>query len=392
MKISYFNYKYKITGPGTGSAAKIRNLATSLERRGHQVDLQFRLATWDPKSKIPGTEAKVSFLRKYGHAVKLILRNFSFYSDEKKKLSEFNPDVLLAKHEFCAFSALWAARKRKTPFVLWCDTPVQYEYSMFFSQYHSYPTLSRRIEKMNIRGAAQVICVTEILKGYMMRYGVPATKIHVIPNGVDHNMFKPGPPDSALQKGLDLLGRTVIGFFGSFNFFPNMERFIDVVKSICSEKPDVVFLFVGESKTGEQLKALSKQAGLESKTIFTGAVPYDQVPSYMSLVDVGISPYRGDYLFYGSALKPLEYMSAGITPLAPSLGQLRELITDGYNGMLYKWDDFEEFAAKLTQLIDNPSLRRSLGASARKTVEKGWTWDDRGAAIEKVLMQAIEAM
>ena len=92
----------------------------------------------------------------------------------------------------------------------------EYEYSMFHSQFYSYPWISRAIEGRNVRGADRVICISEILKGYMMRYGADATKLHVIPNGVDHEAFKPGPKDGEIEGRYGLGGKVVVGFVGSF--------------------------------------------------------------------------------------------------------------------------------------------------------------------------------
>ena len=76
-------------------------------------------------------------------------------------------------------------------------------------------------------------------------------------------------------------------------------------------------------------------------------------------MDIVISPYRGDYLFYGSSMKLLEYMAAGKPVLATALGQIKELIQDGVNGMLYDPDDWGSMARKLAILIGDRQLASS---------------------------------
>jgi glycosyltransferase involved in cell wall biosynthesis len=102
-------------------------------------------------------------------------------------------------------------------------------------------------------------------------------------------------------------------------------------------------------------------------------------------MDIVISPYKDDYLFYGSSMKLLEYMAAGKAVLFPALGQIKEVIAEGYNGLLHEPGDYGAMTGKLLELIGNRRLRRQLGANARRTIEGGWTWDHQAARISRVL-------
>jgi glycosyltransferase involved in cell wall biosynthesis len=90
-------------------------------------------------------------------------------------------------------------------------------------------------------------------------------------------------------------------------------------------------------------------------------------------------------------MKLLEYMAAGKPVLATALGQIKELIQDGVNGMLYDPDDWESVAQKLAILIGDRQLRHQLGASARRTIELGWTWHHQAQRLGKVLTQTLAA-
>jgi len=394
MKISYFNYHYYIEGTSRGAAAKIRSIASWLERLGHEVDLQFRWTSLDAGEKGDGTQPRglkrIKWLRRWGHVPRRLWRNRRFRKEEKKLLRAFRPDVLLSLNAYCYYSALQASRKLGIPFVLFCDAPLEYEYSKFHTQFHSFPRIGRWIEGINLRGADQVICISEILKGYLMRYGVEATKLHVIPNGVDHHAFKPGPKDEELVARFGLGDRVVVGFVGSFNFFADTESFACSIKTLCQRHPEAVFFFVGKGKASDEIAEAGAGLGLSERLIFAGAVPHDEVSRYLSTMDVVISPYRGDYLFYGSPLKLLEYMAAGKPALVTALGQIKEVILDGHNGMLFEWGDDETMVRKLSLLIADGELRRRLGANARKTIEAGWTWELQASRIAEVLKSAID--
>ena len=384
MRISYFNYHYDIEGRAIGAATQVRAIAAALDRLGHRVDLQFRAA------RRPGADGywglkRCGRLRRFGHVPRLIWRNFSFLRQEIKLLRAFRPDVLLAVSSYCNFSARLAARRLGVPLVLFAEAPLEYEYGLFFPQYHRYPLLGRGLEGLNVRGAAQVVCISEILKGYLMRYGVPANQLHVVPNGVDHLALTPRPPDPQIQARFGLQDRLVIGYIGSFEFFGDLPRCLDLARTVGAAHPQAVFFLVGQGALGEELRRRAAAAGLAERFIFPGRVSHDRVPAYLSVMDLAISPYRDDYLFYGSSMKLLEYMAAGKAVLFPALGQIKELIADGYNGRLHEPGDYADLTGKLLELIENDPWRRQLGTNARRTIERGWTWDHQAARIARVL-------
>ena len=194
MKISYFNYHYDIEGAALGAANQIRALAAALTRLGHQVDVQFRTPRQPGEPRQYLGLKTIRGLRRYGHVPRLIGRNFRLIRQELQLLDRFRPDVVLAVSSYANFSALAASRRRRLPLVLFAEAPLEYEYRLFYPQYYRYPWLSRTLEGINVRGAHQVTCISEVLKGYLMRYDVPAAKLHVVPNGADHLTFTPGSP------------------------------------------------------------------------------------------------------------------------------------------------------------------------------------------------------
>jgi glycosyltransferase involved in cell wall biosynthesis len=389
MKISYFNYHHDIRGQTRGAAVQIRALARALENLGHQVDVRFLTAYDQGETIAPRSLKEIRWLRRYGHVPRLFFRNAPLFRRELSYLRDFQPDVVLAVSSYCNISALLSAQWFGVPLVLFCEAPLEYEYSLFLTQYYPYPLLGRWLEGFSVRRAKRVVSISEVLKDYLMRYGAPTAKFQVIPNGVDHLAIQPGPPDPELLNELNLQGKLVIGFVGSFQFFCQLEGFFHLSRSLCKTFPNLVFLFIGAGDTALALHRLSQTDGLLHRFLFTGAVEHEAVPKYLSLMNIVISPYRGDYLFYGSSMKLLEYMAAGKAVLATALGQIKELIQDGVNGILYDDNDWAGMTQKLEILIRNRQLRHQLGANARHTIEQGWTWDHQARRLAKVLTQAL---
>jgi glycosyltransferase involved in cell wall biosynthesis len=84
--------------------------------------------------------------------------------------------------------------------------------------------------------------------------------------------------------------------------------------------------------------------------------------------DIGLAPLPDDPWSRGKcATKLLQYMAAGIPSIASTVGIHNDIIQDGANGFLVKYD--EEWIDKLIQLIENPTLRQKMGLAGRKTVD-----------------------
>lgn len=393
MRVAFFNYHHDITGSARGAAAQLRSLTRALERRGHRVDLLFRSAAkerLDPAQMSGVKQRRHPLVRRFAHVPRLLMRNVVFLHEELQILESLRPDVVLAVHQYCNIAPLLASRRKGIPFVLFVETPMVYEYSLFYRQYHAYPAIGGRIERYVVDYADAVVCVSEILKGYLVGGGASAVRIHVIPNGVDATCFRPQPPDAGVVNRLRLWGKMVVGFVGTFQFFPPVGWFVDVAETVFRRVPQVVFLMVGSGEPAECIRREALRRGVERQFRFTGPLDHAEIPAHLSVMHVTVCPYRGDYLFYGSALKPLEYMAAGRALVAPRLGQIKELVHHGTNGILYDWDDGRAMSTAIIALLEDADLRDRLGRNARRAIEQGWTWDIQAARLETVLKEAAQ--
>lgn len=390
MKIAYFHYHYDLAGQTQGAAVQISNLARELRALGHEVAVCAWAAGPAGESKVPRRIKEITWLRRYGHFPRLVLRNLRLLRQELAFLRQFRPAVLLAVTSYGNLSAIWSARCLKLPLVLFAEAPLAYEYSLFEPQYYPYTPIGRFLEHTALRAADRVVCISEILKAYFLAGGGPATKFVVCPNGVDPEVFQPQPPDPGLRSHFGLEGKTILGFVGSFAFFADQEACGRLVQEVCREYPEVITLWIGGGPTAVRWQQRLAALGLSSRARFVGRLPHAEVPRYLSLIDIGLCFYRHDYLFYGSSMKLLEYMAAGKAVVAPALGQIKELVHDGCNGFLYAPDNWPEAAAKLARLFRHPDYRSQLGARARETVLAGWTWAHQARRIAQILEEVAD--
>ncbi len=109
-----------------------------------------------------------------------------------------------------------------------------------------------------------------------------------------------------------------------------------------------------------------------------GPLPLSGRPDFFAAIDVFSMPSRTDS--YGIVF--LEAWANGLPVVAAAAGGVPDVVRHGEAGYLVPFGDLDRLAEALGGLIDDPARARTLGASGRKLVGTGHTWDDRFAALE----------
>ncbi len=112
-------------------------------------------------------------------------------------------------------------------------------------------------------------------------------------------------------------------------------------------------------------------AHLGSHVTFCGLVPHGEVVNYYHNSDVFINPS-----FYESlGMSTIEAMACGIPVVTTPVGGVPEVIEDGKSGSLVEPGDPDELARAIGRLLEDESLRLSMGQAARKRAVKLFSWE-----------------
>ncbi len=191
--------------------------------------------------------------------------------------------------------------------------------------------------------------------------------IHVIPNGIDTNKFKPMEKNEILAETLEVEGpkSKVVGFVGELREKKGLATLLfgyaQLVKTIPAS-----LLIVGEVREGEDKKLFNefRESNTENQIIVTGHVPHKDLPAYYSLMDVFVHPSLRD----GMPNAVLEAMACGKTVIATPVGGVLDVIEDEVNGLFVNVNDVQGLAQKIAEVLKQPDKRESIGRSARETV------------------------
>ncbi|MBZ0108997.1 MAG: glycosyltransferase [Candidatus Scalindua rubra] len=146
-------------------------------------------------------------------------------------------------------------------------------------------------------------------------------KLCVIPNGANMETFSPRDRDNCKRElGIDRFHK-IVGYVGALDSVRHLE---DLINSMCNVKIDakVGLLLVGDGSHRNMLVALVQKLKLEKNVIFTGVVPYQDVPKYMNAFDIGIDlslvPMRvnNNILYASYSQKIPQYLSCGLPVIA----------------------------------------------------------------------------
>ena len=192
-------------------------------------------------------------------------------------------------------------------------------------------------------------------------------EIHIIPNGIDTERFKPMDKNEVLAETLGVEGQKskVIGFVGELREKKGLATLLSAYAQIAKTLP-VSLLIVGEVREGEDKKYFEefKSTNPQLPITITGQIPHKDLPAYYSLMDVFVHPSLRD----GMPNAVLEAMACGKPVIATPVGGVPDLIKDGVNGVLVKVNDAGMLAGQILNLFENAETGKTLGRKARESI------------------------
>jgi len=244
-----------------------------------------------------------------------------------------------------------------------------------------------RVAARAFRAASVLLAVSAEVAAWLERRGVVRGRVHVIPNGVDAERFRPdvrpaapGPP-----------GSFTVGFVGSMKPWHGLDVLVEAFARLHERAPDARLLLVGDGPARAGVCADLSDRGLAGVVHCTEAVAPLEVPGLLTSVDAAVAPYSLASGFYFSPLKVYEYMAAARAVVASRVGQLETLIRHEVNGLLCPPGDAAALAGALERLRCEPAVRARLGRAARATVLRNHTWDAVAARVLALAAAAVEA-
>lgn len=211
-------------------------------------------------------------------------------------------------------------------------------------------------------------------------------RIRRLTPGVDTQRFFPGSGGEQVRKGLGLEGVPVVACVSRLIARKGQDTLIRAWPRVLAAVPDAKLLLVGGGPDRERLERIAEPVA--SSVVFTGPVPWTDIPPYVDAADVFAMPCRtrrfglepealGIVTLEASATgKPVVIGDSGGTPDTVKHGETGYLV-DPYNPVAV--------GVRITELLGDPDRARAMGATGREWVEQNWSWTRSGATLRELL-------
>lgn len=368
MRIGIFTETYTpyISGLVTSEVM----LKHALEKLGHEVyvvtaNLENFKYSYDEKErvlKIPGIPTGIYDSRLTGiYPIKAI-----------KKIKSWNLDVIHSQTEFAigTFARIFGKQY---------GIPVVHTYHTMYEDYVHYITKGY-FTKPGIKLVeylTKFYCdktVTELIVPTKKAYDLFKEKykvdrnIHIIPTGIEISRFY--KENSKIQDIINLKRKLnindtdfVILFVGRLAEEKDVEFLLESHEEIIKKHNNAKLLIVGDGPDINKYKELSIKYKIDNNTIFTGKVPWDDMPKYYQIADAFATASRSET----QGLTVVEAMAAEIPVVCVDDDSFKIVVIDDLNGKLFK--NKKEYVKIIDELIKDNKLLLRLGTQARISAE-----------------------
>lgn len=224
---------------------------------------------------------------------------------------------------------------------------------------------SRNLDKVlyTLENAHKVIFVSDALKRAAISFGYSGSNSVIIPNGVDHNVFKiPQKLIPNCEKESGEKRRYVVGFVGNLVMVKRAENLPTIFREI-KDYIDARFVLVGDGPLREEILKKCLKLGLDVQ--FVGRVKHEEVAHYMNEMDALILPSRNE----GWPCVILEAQACGVPVVGSDRGGIPEAVGDG-GAIVSDGKDFEKrFAAEVVRVLQSSFDPEKLRA---RTLKYNW--------------------
>jgi teichuronic acid biosynthesis glycosyltransferase TuaC len=377
-------YHHRTLGDGA-EGIHIREMVAAFRSLGHQVKVIGPVG-----ESVPEESGTGGWLSK----IKSVLPNFVFELCEVgysvysfMQLSwliwKEKPDFIYDRYITFNIGCVLSAKLYNVPLFLEVNAPLALERSEQPDEKLHLRKIAFALERWACSNSYKTIVVSTPLKEYLVSQGVSESQIVVMPNGVNTDKFYPHEKDHELagQLGVEA-NSTVIGFTGVLRHWHGLEMLIDAFNHVVKTEQNVSLLIVGDGpirkKLDEQISALN----LLGKVIITGKIPYEEVPRYVNLFDVAVSPKA---TFYASPMKVIEYMALGKAVVVPDSDNFLDIVDVGKSGFVFKSGCCDELSKVLLMLFSSGEVVENAGLNAYKKTQERLNWARNAESVCAIL-------
>jgi glycosyltransferase involved in cell wall biosynthesis/peptidoglycan/xylan/chitin deacetylase (PgdA/CDA1 family) len=385
MKILYHHRTRGIGAEGVHIASMIN----ALKKLGHSVEVISPVGI-DPlgtAGTTPYKEDKVNINKIWGwisrHFPQVVFEileicyNFLAYIRIKRAAKINHIDFIYERYAYLGLAGVIFAKRNNLPLILEVNEVV----GVIGRRKRIFMRVARFVEKMIFWEASYIVVISDFLKSYIEKIGIPSEKISVIPNAVDPERFNMQVSGEEVRKKINLDNKIAIGFVGWFASWHKIDFLLHVFNELVKDRKDLQLLLIGDGPK-ENLKRIIREKEIGSYVTFTGSINHQQLPNYIAAMDICIVPHSNEFR---SPIKLFEYMAMGKPTIAPRFKPIEKIIIHNGNGILFEPGNKDSLKDAIIYLADDKKKREEIGNEARKTILKNYLWKNNAQMVVNII-------
>lgn len=288
-----------------------------------------------------------------------------FVSEYAIKNIKPKPDLIHAHFSYPdGYGMMNLAKKWKVPLVISALGTIERKVA-----YEGTYTSRQIIEAMNF--ADRILSVSEDLKLHIVNLGINEEKVHVVPNGVDTEEFKPlGKVHARNQLKLPQ-DKNIVLFVGALRKIKGVNYLIEAAKDFVDMNTDL-FMVGRDDGLRKNLEKRARELEITDFIRYTGPVNHEDIPLWISASDILVLPSLSE----GRPNVVLEALACEVPVVATDVGGIPEIMVDGETGYLVPAKNPVELSTKINKLLEDKSRRENMGKLGRKSIiQRGLTWE-----------------
>jgi glycosyltransferase involved in cell wall biosynthesis len=221
-----------------------------------------------------------------------------------------------------------------------------------------------RMQTQVERRMPRVMTVSDSSKNDIHRdHQVPMHRLHVVPVGVDPNLFRP-------ISGVERIPGRLVTTASADVAMKGLRFLLEAIAKLRTER-HIELTIIGTPNPESAASRTMTELGLDDVVSFVSGVPDERIVELYSEAELAVVPS----LYEGFSLPAIEAMASGIPLVATTGGALPEVAgSHGETCFLAEPGDSESLAAVIGAALDDPDQRARVGAAGRRRVVEQWSW------------------
>jgi len=222
-----------------------------------------------------------------------------------------------------------------------------------------------------------IIVISEGFKNNLLKKGVNAEKIKIIPNWVDTEFVRPLARDNRVSDKLALKDKFVVMYAGtiSLSSIVTLNSLLDAAALLQNDK-DILVVIVGEGLKKDSLVEKAEKMKL-TNILFTGFLPHEDIPYLFASADLLLVPVDVNKTELSLPSKLYNCMASGrpILSLAPNNSEIDSFVKDSGCGVSIDPGDINKIRDVILELKADTGYRSEMGKRGRDYVLNNFSKD-----------------